>query len=242
MAVTLRAQGTQGILAVDGVDVVSLPKTGPAPFRNILINGEVTRINQRGVANWGAVADGAFGYDRWKRINSTTIQQTVEAGNFKPNTVYTLSGNLVTTQQLTSPASGNWAVQVPIDATYLQLEEGLIATPFEVRPIDIELARCQRYFEVFDLSVQGAFSGDTYNIAGGVLYIPIVFKFTKARIVDSPVNIGVPAYNLNNITSAAFSCLTKTGVVYSASVVATGRAWAFNTTVAGAGLGFNAEI
>jgi hypothetical protein len=119
---------------------------GPS-FKNILINGEVTRINQRVVANWAAVANGAYGYDRWKKIDASNMTQIVEAGNFLPSTIYTLSGVGVTTEQLTSPASGNWTLpSIPITATNVQLEEGPVATPFELRPIGTELALCQRYY------------------------------------------------------------------------------------------------
>lgn len=128
------------------VEAMSGPNNSPLSFRNKLINGEVTRINQRGVANWAAVANGDYGYDRWKKIDASNMTQIIEAGNFRPNTVHTLSGIGVTTQQITSPASGDWTLpNIPITATNVQVEEGLEATPFEVRHIGFELGLCQRY-------------------------------------------------------------------------------------------------
>ncbi|HHO0780427.1 TPA: prophage tail fiber N-terminal domain-containing protein, partial [Aeromonas hydrophila] len=63
------------------------------PSRNILINGEVTRINQRGFdGNWANLAVGAYGYDRWKKADATNMTQVVEAGNFTPGAKYRLSG------------------------------------------------------------------------------------------------------------------------------------------------------
>jgi hypothetical protein len=42
-----------------------------------------------------------------------------------------------------------------------QLEEGSIATPFEVRPVGLELALCQRYYEI------GYFQWTLYQLSGG---------------------------------------------------------------------------
>ena len=44
----------------------------------------------------------------------------------------------------------------------LQLEEGEIATPFEVRPYGLELSLCQRYYEVMQAQVDTAQSGSSY--------------------------------------------------------------------------------
>lgn len=119
------------------------------PSRNILLNGEVTRINQRGFdGNWGGLAVGAYGYDRWKKADATNMSQVVEAGNFVPGAKYRLSGTGVTAATLTAPASGNWTVTVPQSARNIQLELGETATPFEVRNVQQELAMCQRYYEV----------------------------------------------------------------------------------------------
>jgi len=123
-----------------------------AGFRNILINGNL-KINQRGVSI-AAAAVGAYGPDRWKKVDAGNMTQIVEDGNFVPGATYTLSGTGVTTQQLTAPASGNWTLpNIPIAATNIQLEQGTVATPFEHRPIGVELSLCQRYY--YTISRQG---------------------------------------------------------------------------------------
>jgi hypothetical protein len=133
---------------INSREAVSAPGNSPFSFRNKLINGEVTRINQRNIAGWSSVATGDYGYDRWKKTGTSTMTQIIEAGNFKPSTVHTLSGNGITTQQITSPASGNWTLpNISTSATYLQLEEGTIATPFEIRHIALEVDMCQRYYQ-----------------------------------------------------------------------------------------------
>ena len=120
---------------------------GPAQsgFRNILINGSLG-INQRGVAI-AAAAVGSYGPDRWKRT-AGGMTQIIEDRGYLPGHKYTLSGNGVTTQVLTAPASGNWTLpNVPITANYIQLEQGEVATTFEQRPLQLELAMCHRYYQ-----------------------------------------------------------------------------------------------
>ena len=140
---------TYGALQVNGADVLRFGSDNSgqlAGFRNILINGDM-RINQRGVTI-AAAANGAYGPDRWKKVDASSMTQIVESSNFKVSTLYTLSGTGVTTQQITSPASGHWTLpNIPITATKIQLEEGSIATPFEQRPIGLEMSLCERYYE-----------------------------------------------------------------------------------------------
>ncbi len=112
---------------------------------NILINPEVTRINQRKF-NGNSFVNGQYCWDRWK-ATSTAMTQVVEAGNFIPNTVYTLSGSGVTTMQITSPLSGNWTIpEVPRTARNIQLEPGSNATDFKKINLGDDIARCQRYY------------------------------------------------------------------------------------------------
>ena len=91
-------------------------------------------------------AVGQYGPDRWKRT-AGGMTQTIEAGNFTPSAIYTLSGNGLVTQQLTAPAAGNWTLPDISSVAYdVQLELGNTATSFERRPIGLELTLCQRYF------------------------------------------------------------------------------------------------
>ena len=186
------------------VEAMSGPNNSPLSFRNKLINGEVTRINQRGVANWASVVNGAYGYDRWKKIDASNMTQIIEADNFRPNTVHTLSGIGVTTQQITSPASGNWTLpNIPITATNVQLEEGAKATPFEGRHIAFELSLCQRYYERSSVAFWAA-----GNVAGAV---STSVGFLVQKRTNPTITFTDTTGNLNRITT-----YTSGGVLTSA--------------------------
>ena len=99
------------------------------------------------------------------------MTQVIETGSFKPNTVYTLSINGATLTQITSPASGNWSVDVNFTGTNtVQLEEGPIATPFEIRPAGIEVALCQRYYQVMPIATAYAFDAEIIKSTGATGY------------------------------------------------------------------------
>jgi len=113
----------------------------PYGNRNIIINGDL-KINQRGLSV-ASVAIGQYGEDRWKKT-AGGMTQIIEDVNYEPSTIYTLSGNGITTAQLTSPASGNWTLpDIPVTARKIQLEKGTVATSFEYRQYQQELALCQ---------------------------------------------------------------------------------------------------
>ena len=185
MSITLNAaaDGLSATIQLGAADKVSITNTGIPFMKNVLINGEVTRINQRGVANWAAVANGAYGYDRWKKVDTSNMTQIVEAGNFRPSTLYTLSGVGVTTQQITSPASGNWTLpNIPIAATNVQCEEGPVATPFELRPIGMELSLCQRYYYrmVSDDTASGIGTGYSNSTSTLIAVVPFPVQMRVA--------------------------------------------------------------
>jgi hypothetical protein len=121
-----------------------VPTNGALGSRNVIINGMVN-INQRGVTI-AAAAVGAYGPDRWKKVDATNMTQIVEDVNVVPGAKYTLSWKGGTPQVLTAPGSGHWTLpNIPITATEIQLELGEVATPYERRSYGQELALCQRY-------------------------------------------------------------------------------------------------
>ena len=133
-------------VATDTIQGQLVPTNGALGFRNVLINGLVN-INQRNVTI-AAAAVGAYGPDRWKKVDATNMTQIVEDLNFVPGAKYTLSWKGGTPQVLTAPASGHWTLpNIPITAIEVQLELGEVVTPFERRSHGQELALCQRYYQ-----------------------------------------------------------------------------------------------
>jgi len=129
-------------------------------FKNILINGD-KRVNQREYTD-GALANGDYGYDMWMGADSdANIEQIIEQQNINSGT-YTISwvgGGTATIAGISGLSSGdnlvitvigNIYVKVPKTATNIQLEPDDVATPFEQRPIGLELSLCQRYAYVIN--------------------------------------------------------------------------------------------
>lgn len=217
--------------------VANLPTTcGIAFCKNKLLNGEVTRINQRGFdGNWtpkgnyppaGTIAqkEATYGYDQWAKADATNMLQVIEAGNFRPSTVHTLSGQNVTTQQITSPASGNWTITVPQTAMNVQLEEGAEATPFEIRPIAFELAQCQRYYE----QVVATWSGQV--VAAAVYYAGASYATQKRTAPDvssvSQSGIGNGGFNARSGSGS------NKGITWSGSAIGNTNGAGFQDIVA----------
>lgn len=138
-------------------------------YKNIIINGDF-RVNQRGAATITDTTQdpgGEYTYDRWIYTGGT-IKQRVEDGNYEPNSVYTLSGDNITTIQLTSPASGTWTVDTGVsNPDNVQLEKGTVVTSFEKRPIGLELFLCERYYwkrwVQFDVTTNTIPTSSTYG-------------------------------------------------------------------------------
>jgi len=100
---------------------------------NIILNGDFVINNREFDGDWGGLLDDEWGYDRWQK-SGTNIKQTLEEGTFVADTAYILSyKDLETPIGKTSPASGDWEIEVPLAEEEIQLELGLIATAFKTQ-------------------------------------------------------------------------------------------------------------
>ena len=181
--------------AGDTIQGQLVPTNGALGSRNVLINGDL-KVNQRQTPITAA-AVGAYGPDRWKKVDATNMTQVVEDLNFTPGAKYTLSWKGGTPQVLTAPASGHWTLpNIPITATEVQLELGEVVTPFERRSYGQELALCQRYYERIggESNYQGL-RWIGYNATSAGTELRLGFKATKRTL---PTMTKVGTWTVNN--------------------------------------------
>jgi hypothetical protein len=87
------------------------------------------------------------------------------------------------------------------DIAQVQIEQGSVATPFEARPIGTELALCQRYFEIADVTIQSP--------AAQTMAFPCTFAVAKrANPTMATISVGADV----NVTSATFTNLKQSSV------------------------------
>lgn len=114
--------------------------------KNILINPNFQEKQRNFNGQWSTLETGQYGYDCWCKTENG-IAQMVESGQYKPDTIYTLSGENVTTVQLTSPSSGHWRIDVPSDARKVVLNEGERPLPYQEPDRALNRFRCwERYY------------------------------------------------------------------------------------------------
>ena len=80
------------------------------------------------------------------------------------------------------------------DIAQVQLEEGSVATPFEIRPIGTELALCQRYYQAFTAGV--TFTTSSYPFEPFIYSFPVTMRSTPTVTNQ---NINTPIVNVNGI-------------------------------------------
>ena len=186
---------------------------GALSNRNILINGNLA-VNQRGLSI-ASVSTGAYGEDRWKKT-AGGMTQIIEEANYLPSTEYTLSGTNVTTQQITSPASGNWTLpDIPVTARLIQLEVGDTATPFEHRSYGQELALCQRYFYLDPAMTRylpQASAGDTNRVVS--FQFPVTMRAFPSLTVVGLTSGTTVNWSTSSSGLGGYCATTSTTTVY----------------------------
>ena len=91
--------------------------------------------------------------------------------------------------------SGTWKI------TGVQLELGTVASPFEIKPIGMELALCQRYYQKWTAAWSGVAAGVSYNITSSTGF-SVTMRATPTAGVTSQTNSArypSSAYSVFNI-------------------------------------------
>lgn len=216
-----------------------------AGFRNLIINGNpiinqraygsgtaTTAANQYTLDRWRVVVSGqAVSWTDSAGVRTVTaptggMEQVIEGASIIAGT-YTMSWTGTATATVNGNAVANGG-QVTLtggaDATVrmtggtwslLQLEPGNVATTFERRPVAIEIALCERYFE------NGAanFIGSAYT-AGALVGQQINFRTRKRT---TPVIVVGTAIENVNLTTTFLSPITDLGFRHYGEAAAAGN-------------------
>jgi hypothetical protein len=95
------------------------------------------------------------------------------------------------------------------DLAQVQLEAGEVATPFEQRPIGVELALCQRYYQVFGNFANSATAEYICcDVTNGATYWKTVRFRVTMRTVPTSVNLTYGSDAIFNQSSASVSVLS----------------------------------
>lgn len=189
---------------------------------NILINNDVLHpINQRQFnGNWGNLSVGDYGYDRWLKADATHKGQIVAAGNFVPNTTYTLGYNVGATRtfvQLTSRASGHWLIKVPFNADQFDLYQGTEERPWNPEG-DSKKSHCQAYYEIRQFAVVSYASS---AVAVQRTYI----SFTNSKRTSPQITLNKSS---GPATNAVAVYRDSAGLVVGISSTGASQAWSGN--------------
>jgi hypothetical protein len=136
-----------------------------------------------------------------------------------------------------------------------QLEQGSVATPFEILPYDVQLGRCQRYYYRMAPGVSSGVFGSGATPTTTTARVPVHFPVTMRDTPVSPLETTGTAGDYA-VTNAAGSGTVATSVpsivtawtnsayigITTGATLTVGSATNFYANTAGAYLGFKAEL
>ena len=134
----------------------------------------------------------------------------------------TPSGTFVVSPALITGQTAGTTMSVEFNAGTLntaQLELGTVATPFEVRPVGLELALCQRYLPTFGLN-NSVFSGQCVSSTScnAILPFPVQVRVPPTGLTSSTLTNQVVVNVAGVVTAVASISFTSDIGTVSASV------------------------
>lgn len=216
-------------------------------FRNLLINGNPIVNQRGYVSGTNTGGANEYTLDRWRVVTSgqnitfsTTagictvtapaggVEQVVEGASilggsyvlsWTGTATATIGGNAVTNGGTVTLTGGSNATVRFTGGTFskAQLEPGTVATAFEHRPLQVELALCQRYYWQSATSTNH-FGLQGYNTAGNNISQTVLFP-VEMRVAPT-VTFG--AESTTNTTGLSANAIYKGGYLLLATATATG--------------------
>jgi hypothetical protein len=120
-------------------------------------------------------------------------------------------------------ATGTVSVIGTLNATFyvtgVQLEVGSVATPFERRLYNQELAMCQRYYEVDDIPASGSPKISSSGLAQGTTHYLAMFKVSKRA---TPTVAMTYISNIDNSTSSVGTTSISSGAFRGFNTISNG--------------------
>lgn len=163
--------------------------------------------------------------------------------------------------KITAASAVTWGLtaSATIWCSELQLEVGVIATPFEIRPIPVELSLCYRYFYVMPGGQSLAIATATASSSTGNAVVPGIFRAVPTVttfVTDANYVVGTPTGNQWTSLISGIAFASRTGTISvgwqptanseSVFLTLTGQTWNVNPNVALSGptctTTFNAEL
>jgi hypothetical protein len=204
--------------------------TTQAGFRNLIINGNPIINQRGYVSGTNTTGNNEYTLDRWRvfvsgenltftdsnGIRTVTapangVTQVVEGASILGGT-YTLSWNGTATAVVNGAPVANGAnVVLPggVDAivrlsngtfSLVQLETGTHKTPFEPRPLGVELALCQRYYQVGTIANYGYAPGANFSV-GNSYEFPVTMRAAPTITLSGGSETNISAVDVISVFS-----------------------------------------
>lgn len=113
------------------------------------------------------------------------------------------------------------------DIAQVQLEEGNVATPFEIRPIGLELSLCQRYYQKsYNVNVNPStittagyflsFAHNSYTLQQGNIRFPVAMRGSSpvCTLYSSGTGVSGKVYNVVGTVDVTANCINMSNLSF----------------------------